>query len=43
MYINLDNIEKELETDDFEINQEDLKINDINSLTRDYNIVSVIK
>lgn len=41
MYINLDNIEKEVEIDDFEINQEDIKISDINSITRDFNVVSV--
>jgi len=43
MCIDLNNIEKEVENDANEINQEELKINDINSITRDFNIVSVKK
>ena len=41
MYLDLDNIEKELNTDEFDLIQEDIKINDINTVTRDFNIVTV--
>lgn len=43
MYLDLDNIEKELETNDIETHNEDHKINDINGDTRDFNIVEVFK
>lgn len=42
MYLDLDNIEKELNTEEFGTPQEEFKVNDINRETRDFNIIEVI-
>jgi hypothetical protein len=43
MYLDLDNIDKELEMNDIDSVKEDYKINgDIYSDTRDYNVVDVL-